>query len=53
MKNIPKVIYLQTGLTKEESKDCDFNELEEVTWCADRINKTDIKYVLEDKKKKL
>ncbi len=44
MKNIPPEIYLQVdadGKTPE-----DFSELHEVSWCADRIYKNDIEYVL-------
>ena len=41
MKNLPKKIYLQS----EEPID-DFNELSEVTWCADKINENDIEYTL-------
>jgi len=41
MKNIPQRIYLQV-----EGAEDDFNELAEVTWCADRINASDIEYVL-------
>ena len=48
MKNIPKKIYLQI-----DSENCeyfkeleDFKELDEVTWCDERINKTDIEFEL-------
>lgn len=44
MKNIPKKIYLQVD--PENVKPEDFNELHEVTWSVDRINKNDIEYVL-------
>jgi hypothetical protein len=47
MKNIPQKIYLQIGedvSTKEN--DSDFNNLAGVSWCADKINNTDIEYVL-------
>jgi len=41
-KNVPNKIYLQV------EQDCDptndFNELAEVTWCKDRINKSDLVY---------
>ena len=49
MKNIPKVIYLQVF---EDGESCDdFNELVSgaVSWCSDRINKSDIRYVLDKK----
>lgn len=51
MKNIPKIIYLQIG---DDCESDDFNELRclpgeqnEITWCEDRINDTDIKYILD------
>lgn len=50
MKNIPKTIYLQIG--DDCPKDVDFNGLVGVSWCADKINKNDIKYVLKKKLKK-
>ena len=43
MKNIPNKIYLQIG--DNTPKDVDFNDLDEVTWCAERISKNDIEYV--------
>jgi hypothetical protein len=46
MKNIPKEIYLQLG--DDPDINDDFKELREVTWCADRINKNDLKFVLAD-----
>ena len=49
MKNIPKKIYLQVD--SEDEKPEDFNDLREVTWCEDRINKTDIEYVRKSNKK--
>jgi regulator of replication initiation timing len=44
--NIPEVIYLQLqdGLLETE---VDFNQLAGVTWCQDRINDTDVAYVLQ------
>jgi len=42
MKNIPKEIYLQIG---EDCDGDDFNELAEVSWCQDKINNNDIRYV--------
>lgn len=47
MKNIPDKIYLQIG--EETPKDADFEELDEVTWCQDRINDNDVEYVKADK----
>lgn len=46
MENIPKKIYLQIAETKEEFKKLDFNDLKNVHWCAERVFKTDIKYIL-------
>ena len=43
-KNIPKVIYLQIG---EDCEEKDFSDLEGITWCEDRINKNDIRYILD------
>ena len=49
MKNIPKKIYLQIGdLTPDEVKDIDFKDLAEVSWCDERIYKSDIEFVLSD-----
>jgi len=42
MENIPKTIYIQIGA------DCDadsFDDLADVTWCQDRIDSNDIRYV--------
>ena len=41
IKNIPKKIYLQV-----EDKVGNFDDIAEVTWCTDKINKTDIEYSL-------
>ena len=43
MENIPKIIYLNLGPDGQSAPD--FNELEEVTWCRDRIDPGDIEYV--------
>lgn len=43
MKNIPDKIYLQIGA--DTPKDVDFKDLDEVTWCADKISENDIEYV--------
>lgn len=45
IKNIPKNIYLQVD-SDGDTSEIDFKELGGVTWCADRINKTDLKYQL-------
>ena len=42
MKHIPNKIYLNIGCDPKEVKD--FSELSEVTWCADKINDSDIEY---------
>ena len=47
MKNIPKRIYLQVD--PDDEKPEDFNELLCVTWCSERVNKSDIEYELSDK----
>ena len=44
MKNLPERIYLQVDPDNENPED--FNELFGVTWCTERINKSDIEYVL-------
>ena len=41
MKNLPNKIFLQV-----EDEIGDFNDLAEVTWCVDKINKTDVGYGL-------
>lgn len=51
MKNLPKKIYLQVltendELSQEEIEQTNFNELSEVSWCADRIFDSDIEYIL-------
>lgn len=44
MKNIPNKIYLQIG--SDTPKDVDFKDLDEVTWCSERISENDIEYVI-------
>ncbi len=51
MKNIPKKIYLQHGLSKSEMKGADFDDLFGVTWAEDNINENDICYQLESQNK--
>jgi len=46
MKNIPEKIYLQVNPENEDLQDVDFNNLVDVTYCTERINKTDLEYVL-------
>ena len=43
MKNIPKKIWLTTGLDDDEEVK-DFKELTEVSWCEDKVNDKDIPY---------
>jgi hypothetical protein len=47
MKNIPEKIYLQVD-TEDEELYNDFEELQEVTWCQDKINDNDIEYIKND-----
>ena len=42
MKNIPNTIFLNLGEDLEDFED--FNELGEVTWCADKVGDGDIEY---------
>lgn len=42
MKHIPNKIYLNLGEDLEDFED--FNELGEVTWCADKVGDGDIEY---------
>lgn len=44
MKNIPKKIWLTTGLDDDEEVR-DFKELTEVSWCEDKVNDKDIPYM--------
>ena len=43
-KDMPKLIYLQI-----EDGVGEFDELGEATWCVDKINDSDIEYMLVDK----
>jgi len=45
----PNTIYLQVDPEGEKAPDVDLVNLDDVTWCQDRINDNDIKYVLEAK----
>ena len=47
MKNLPKRIYLQVDPDNENPED--FSDLSGVTWCTERVNKSDIEYQLSDK----
>ena len=42
MKHIPNKIHLNIGCDPKDVED--FNDLSEVTWCADKINDNDIEY---------
>ena len=42
MKHIPNKIYLNIGCDPKDVED--FNDLSEVTWCADKIGDCDIEY---------
>ena len=42
MKNIPQKIYLQ--IDPENGDPEDFNELSEISWCQNRIHRTDVAY---------
>lgn len=46
MKNIPEKIYLQVDPENENTED--FNELQGVTWCKNKINETDVGYIRKD-----
>ena len=45
IKNIPKNIYLQVDMDGDTSE-VEFKDLAEVSWCADRIYDTDLKFQL-------
>lgn len=45
IKNIPKNIYLQVDMDGDTSE-VDFKDLSGVTWCADKIHDTDLKFQL-------
>lgn len=45
MKNIPTRIYLQTGLEDNEETCDDFNKLDGISWCSDKIYSDDLEYV--------
>lgn len=45
IKNIPKNIYLQVDSDGDNSE-IEFKDLVGVSWCADRINDTDLKFQL-------
>ncbi len=53
MKNTPQKIFLQVNnndyYDKEEMKQIDFKELAEVTWHDERLNESDLVYVLKNR----
>lgn len=52
MRNLPLKIYIQIGDEVNIKDNVDFNELAGVSWSSERINKTDIEYVLKSKRLK-
>lgn len=50
IQNLPKSVFLQIDPENESPED--FNELAEVIWHKERINDTDIEYILKPKKKR-
>lgn len=48
MRNQPKFIYLQTGLEDNAEMCDDFNELDGISWCADKIYKDDLQFISVD-----
>lgn len=45
IKNLPEKIYLQTFCEGDEGETA-FEDLADVTWCAEQINESDIEYIL-------
>jgi len=45
MRNQPKFIYLQTGLEDCGETCSDFDELDMVSWCVDKIYSDDLQYI--------
>lgn len=45
MKNQPNRIYLQTGLEDNAEMCADFNELDGISWCADKIYNDDLQFI--------
>ena len=48
MKNIPNRIYLQTGLEDNGETCSNFEELDMVSWCTDKIYSDDLQYISVD-----
>lgn len=45
MKDQPSKIYLNIGFDPKAETDLHFKELDEVTWCAEKVNEWDLEYV--------
>lgn len=45
MKNTPPKIYLQVGLEQYGESCNDFNELSNISWCADKIYGDDLQFI--------
>ena len=50
MTGLPKRIYLQWDPEGERPEDVDLVELDDVTWCQDKINDNDAEYILNGSK---
>lgn len=48
IKDAPPRIYLTTGLSEDEARDANFNDLEGVSWCEHRVSDGDIEYIQAD-----
>lgn len=48
MKNIPKIIFLQTGMEDCGETCSDFDELDMVTWCSDNVYSDDLEFISVD-----
>lgn len=51
----PATIYLQSGISQVEALETSFSDLNsrEVTWCADKVEETDIEYLRADVSSKI
>jgi len=52
IKNIPKNIYLQVDM-EGDTYEVEFKDLAGVSWCADKINDTDLKFQLNQTENRL
>ena len=49
MKDVPEIIYLQVGeLPGDVLDEVNFHDLDEVSWCEDKINDQSIKFIRPD-----